>query len=86
MTFAGRRLVVMMDTTRNSCTVATNTWKVIVPGRIEVKLFLHHSALQMMIIHLLTMEFSNKPCHPVLFHLRSSFPSTVTVYGGGSRI
>jgi hypothetical protein len=61
MTFAGRRLVAKMDTTRNSCIVATNTCKVIVPGRIEVKLFLHHSALQIMIILLLTMGYSHKP-------------------------
>jgi len=45
MTFAGKRLVVAMGTIKISCIVATNTWKVIVPGRIEVKIFLHHSAL-----------------------------------------
>ena len=88
MTHAGKMLVVSLVTKgaiKTSCIVATNTWKVMVPGRMQVKIFSTQSALQMT-IHLLIMEFSHKPCHLVLFHLRSSSPSTVTVYGGDSRI
>lgn len=85
MTLAGRRLVVKMDVTKISCTVATSTWKVIVPGRIEAEIFLIHSALWIL-IHLLIMEFLPKHFHLGLFHLKLSSLNTAIVYGGGSRI
>lgn len=85
MTHAGRRLAVTLGAKKISYIVGTGTWKVIVLGIKQVKIF-SQGALQMVILHILIMEFSGKSCLLASFHLRSSSPNTVTVYGGGSRI